>query len=477
MQEEEWAAPVNKKPDKQSNLSKSLSIKVGLLLLIFVLLQIPLLLIQGVMEERQKYNVDYPQQYNGPGAKQQTIIGPVLTVPYEIKTAAEKPTTPNNDTAVVAKPKVVETGNLHFFPESLTVNGNLTPEIRDEGKFKSILYSTALQFKGTFDTGAAAKKGIKDADMNWQDAFVTFGVSDLRGIRKETIINWDGHDYNFSPGVNGLKLFTSGQHALLTDSRKGGSHKFSCTITVNGSRDLNVFPAGKNNRISLGSPWNQPLFTGGFLPTEKSVTTNGFKSLWEVSYFSRNLPQLWTDKDPDMKNSLSQYMVGVTLATPVEFYRTAIRAIKYGNLFIAMTFLTFLIFEFVTKLRIHEMQYGLVGLALCLFFLMLIAITEWIPFMWAYILASVPTIAQISWYIQAFSKRKSKHLWQVAAAVLTALYGYLYILLEMENFSLLVGAIGLFIGLSIVLFVTRNIDWYGRNSNTPFPDNSPAFTD
>jgi inner membrane protein len=393
-------------------VSSSIMKKLGFVFLVFVVLQIPLLMINGVIEERQNYNVSYPKQYKGPGAAQQTITGPVLTIPYHYQTTEERSTPASNTTntadnnsakskqndAGTRTIKVTKTdvGYIHIFPDALNVKGSLIPEIRDEGRFKSILYSTALDFKGTFNTADLAAKKIAEKDLLWQDAFLALGISDLRGIRNQTKLDWAGQNYKFIPGVNNLKLVDAGQHVPLKNVQPTAEYPFAFTLQLNGSRDLNIFPAGKENKISLSSSWPEPTFTGGFLPTQKTVNKQGFNSQWEVSYFSRNLPQVWTDTDPSIKNSLAQYMVGVTLATPVEFYRTAIRAIKYGNLFIIMTFLTFFIFEIITKLRIHEIQYLLVGAALCLFFLMLTAISEWIPFVWAYVFASVPTIAQIT---------------------------------------------------------------------------------
>lgn len=474
MNEPANSLPSEPKPQAKQIFTESFMKNLGLILLAFFLLQVPLIMVQGVMEEREKYNVDYPQKFAGSGPKQQTIIGPILSVPYHYQVKADKvvPAGPAKGKKAEAAPtktvKVSETqtGYLFFFPENLTLKGNLSPQTRDEGKFKSILYSTALEFKGSFNTSDFIQLKIRPQDVMWHDAVLSVGISDLRGIRKETELSWGAERYKFVPGVTGQSLFDSGQRALLTGMQGSGSYSFTFTVALNGSRDLSIFPAGKENKITLASTWPQPTFTGGFLPTEKSIGREGFHSLWEVSYFSRNLPQFWTDRDPDIKSSLAQYMVGVTLATPVEFYRTAIRAVKYGNLFIVMTFLSFLIVEIISQLRIHAIQYLLVGLALCLFFLLLIALTEWIPFSWAYVLASVPTIAQISWYIQAFSKGKSKHLWKVMAIVLVTLYAYLYVLLELENFSLLCGAIGLFIALSVVLYVTRNIDWHAHTGTS-----------
>ncbi len=453
-------------------LSMSIIRKLGIITLIFGLLQIPLWLIEGVMEERQKFNVEYPLQYKGPGAGLQTLIGPVLTVPYHYKVTEQKLVPITSTVAGVATTTTTKTenvsktvtGHLHFFPENLTVSGNLKPEIRDEGKFKNILYSTDLEFNGSFNTSSYKSKKINDEDMLWSESSIALGISDLRGIRKVTTLDWSGKKLKFVPGTNGLKLFDSGQSVVLPDLQQSGTYPFAFTVQLNGSRDMNIFPAGKENKITLQSSWKNPTFTGGFLPSQKTIDKQGFNSLWEVSYFNRNLPQMWSDADPELKNSLAQYMVGATLSTPVEFYRTAIRAVKYGNLFIILTFITFFVFEMSAKVRIHEIQYLLVGVALTIFFLLLIAISEWTPFAWAYALASIPTIMQITWYTQAFSKSRSTHLWKVMAATLSLLYVYLYILLQLENLSLLIGAIGLFIAMTVVLYSIRNIDWYAEGN-------------
>lgn len=445
--------------------------KLALTALVFGLLQIPLTMILGVIEERQTYNVDYPQEYNGAGAAAQTVIGPVLTVPYHYLVTEEKQVTATDEQIASAtktspapptktiKVTKTETSYLHFFPDNLNVNGQIMPDIRDEGKFKSIVYASTLKFKGTFDTSDLKQKKINESDVVWSDAYVAVGISDLRGIRSQSTLQWNSEKPKFIPGVNGLTLFTSGQYTPV-NMTASGINTFAFTLELNGSKYLNIFPAGKQNKIALDSTWREPTFMGGFLPTEKVINKQGFKAMWETSYFSRNLPQVWTEFDPCITNSLAQYTVGVNLQTPVEFYRTAIRAVKYGSLFIVMTFVAFYFFERFFRIRIHEMQYLLVGLALSLFFLLLIAISEQIPFVWAYIIASVSTIIQITWYTKAFAQNLNKNLWKVMTVTLSMLYGYLYILLQLEGLSLLFGAIGLFIMLSGILYTTRNVNWY-----------------
>lgn len=478
---------LNEKPS--ASVFKPVLVKLLMVAGIFGLLQIPLFMILGTIEERQNYNVDYPQEYNGPGAGKQSVMGPMLTVPYHYKLTEEREVAPapaalaatTGDVGVPDNPpprktiKVTRTatGYLHFFPENLSVSGNLMPEIRDGGKFKNIVYSTALDFKGTFKTSDFERKKLDEKEIMWQDAFIALGISDLRGISRETTVDWSGKQYKFVPGVNGVKSFDQGQYALLPDVKKDGTYPFSFTLHLMGSRDLNIFPAGKENAINLASTWSQPTFIGGFLPTKKTVSRKGFSSLWEVSYFTRNMAQVWTDTEVDIKNSMDQYMVGVTLATPVEFYQSAIRAVKYGSLFIIMTFLALFSFEMMTKVKIHEFQYLMVGLALSLFFLLLIAASEWIPFVWSYVIAGISTIVQITWYTQAFSKARSAQLWKVMAGTLTTLYVYLYILLQLENFSLVVGAIGLFLTLTLVLYATRNINWYGSATPSGEPTGLP----
>lgn len=482
--------PAGVSPDPGLNVRNHIFTKLTLVALIFGLLQIPLLLIMGTISEREKFNVDYPQEYKGPGAGRQTLTGPVLTVPYRYQVTEERPinnpaatavypSAPAEAPATAAKTEKITktlTGQLHFFPDTLAVNGALLPEIRDGGKFKSIVYATDLNFQGVFRTDDFASKKIQDKDILWKDAYVTLGISDLRGISRETTLDWSGQKFSFKPGPNGLNIIESGQHVALPSVQPDSTYKFAFTLPLKGSRDLSIFPAGKENRISLSSTWNDPQFTGGFLPSTKSISKKGFDSTWNVSYFTRNFPQVWTDKDPSIKNSMDQYMVGVTLATPVDFYQAANRALKYGSLFIIMTFLTFFVFEVVTKVRVHEFQYLMVGLALSLFFLVLIALSEWIPFVTAYMVASLLTVVQITWYTHAFSKNSSPRLWKIMAASLTALYGYLYVLLQLESFSLLAGALGLFAALSVVLYTTRNINWYNKISPADEPDGAQLET-
>jgi inner membrane protein len=422
-------------------------VKVCLIALIFGLLQVPLYLIEGTIAERQNYNVEYSRTYAGWGAGEQTIIGPVLSIPYRV---SDK-----------------ETSLLNLFPNSLDVSGSLVPEIREGGKFKNILYSAALDLKGNFDTSEIAQKKIDEANIRWEDAFVTLGISDLRGIRRETVLNWGDTKTAFTPGTNGFALYSSGQTALLKGGVKADRiYNFSMKLMLNGSRELNIFPAAKETKIALSSTWQDPNWTGGFLPVRRHADKNGFNAEWEVSYFNRSIPQIWSSHDSDLSNSLSQYMTGVSLATPTEFYQTATRAVKYGCLFIIFPFLTFFIFEVITKIRIHEMQYLLVGLSLSLFFLMLIAISEYIPFVWAYVIASGATIIQITAYTRSFSLSRSSHLWKIMAGALTGLYIYLYVLLRAEDMSLLFGAIGLFLGLTLVLYATRHINWHTMQPET-----------
>lgn len=447
-------------------------VKVAMVAVIFGLLQIPLSMIEGTIAERQTYNSDYPNQYQGYGAGKQSIVGPILTVPYKYQIVEEKQladgdysgasnytSTDDSDGKTVKFTKTY-TSAVHFFPENLDVNGTLIPEIRDGGKFKNILYTADVNFKGKFDTADLATKNIKESDLMWDQAFLAVGVADLRGIREETKLTWGEQEYKFMPGTNGLGLVDAGQYTLLPAIKKGGVYPFSFTLHLKGSRDFELFPGGKENTINLRSSWKDPTFEGGFLPSLKKSDDTGFDAQWKVSYFNRNFPQMWTDQDRDLRNSMAQYMVTVVLATPVDFYRTSIRAVKYGCMFIVMPFLVFFLFEIMARVRIHEMNYLLVGLALSLFFLVLIAISEYIPFVWAYDLASTLTIGQITWYTYAFSKVYSPHLWKIMAASLTALYSYLYILLQLEDMSLLFGALGLFIALSVVLWATRNINWY-----------------
>ncbi|HUE30352.1 MAG TPA: cell envelope integrity protein CreD [Verrucomicrobiae bacterium] len=304
---------------------------------------------------------------------------------------------------------------------------------------------------------------IPPEDVLWDEVSLSVGVPDLRGVAKEPRVAWDGQEVGFQPGAGDVDLFCTGMHVAVPSLRPGGKalHTFSFELTLAGSEALAFVPVGKETEVSLASTWRDPSFTGAFLPSERTVDERGFRATWKVSYFARSFPQRWQRGAPAAATLQKQTEVsafGLRLLDPVDFYRQSDRAVKYAALFVLLTFLTFALFEVLQPLRIHPVQYLLVGFAMCLFYLILLAASEQVGFALAYGVGAGATIALVAGY--ATRVLAGRRRGGVMGALLAGLYGYLYVLLQLEDYALLLGTVGLFAILATVMWVTRDLDWY-----------------
>jgi inner membrane protein len=262
---------------------------------------------------------------------------------------------------------------------------------------------------------------------------------------------------------------------------------FSFSIQLRGSETLQFVPVGADTRVKMTSNWQHPSFIGQFLPVSRTVADSGFKAEWRVNRFARNFPQVWTDENasfPSGNYQTASYsgtdvtqrtdqsyhsdsrqtanILGVSLLQPVDAYRESTRSAKYAILFLGLTFLTYFLLEVTLGAKVHAFQYLLVGLALCLFYLLLVSMSEFISFLQAYLIAAGATITLITAYTGAIVRTRRVPITLGMGSLLSLLYVYLYVLLQLEDMALLFGAIGLFIILAAVMFVTRRIDWYAE---------------
>lgn len=245
---------------------------------------------------------------------------------------------------------------------------------------------------------------------------------------------------------------------------------FEITVEVNGTRDLRFTPAGNETLVNLRSPWPHPSFAGAPLPQDRTITGSGFTSTWNVPYYGRSFPALWfvnTVNREQLTQSIAAASFGVALVRPVDIYQQSERAVKYAALFIVMTFVIAFLWEIIHGVLVHPVQYLFVGFALCVFYLLLLALSEHVGFDAAYVTAATANVGLIAWYWNWVIRGGARH-GLLMGVVLSALYGYLYLLLRLEDYSLLAGAVGLFVMLAAVMFLTRRIDWYtlrlGRES-------------
>lgn len=438
-------------PEKRK-LRDSVLFKMLVTGLLILALGIPLMMVRSQIRERQQRRDSVVSEVAGTWGRAQTLGGPVLTVPYLVHTKDEKG-------------KVTTWTQLaHFLPETLKVDGRLLPELRRRGIFEVAVYRADLHASGSFQRPSFAEWGIPPQDVLWDQAWLSIGVPDMRGIRRNVRLVWGDKVLQLSPGGGVSGLWSTGLRVPisgLAQAAEKQTYPFAFDLAVRGSQSLCFLPFGRQNNVTLRSSWADPSFTGGFLPESRSVSSKGFESTWSVPYFGRSYPQQWLEAEQERmapESAVNESAFGVELYLPVDVYLKTERSVKYGMLFLVLTFLAFFLFEVFSPVSLHPMHYLLVGSALCLFYVLLLSISEHIPFGAAYAIASAGIIAMISGYSLAILRGKRRAL--AMSGMLVLLYSYLYVLLQAEDYALLLGSIGLFVILSLVMYLTRRVDWY-----------------
>jgi inner membrane protein len=412
-----------------------------------LVLMLGLAIIRSLVSERSQRAANVRTEIASTWGHRQTIGGPVLIVPFVVRY-----------TDSYGKPQEMKE-RARFLPERLSTTGQLHPDRRSRGIFDTVVYRADLGVTGTFAVPDFSVWNIPPENVLWNEAQVTIGISDLRGLRRDPVLRWNGRTVAFSGGSAETRLWPSGLSASVPVDGSG-KIAFAFDLRLNGSEEIHFLPLGGESIVSLTSPWPDPSFRGAYLPESRTVSATGFKARWSVSSLARSYPQQWRstgDSESNALGAIHQSAFGVGLFSPVGHYQKTERAMKYGALFIVLTFLTFFLYELLSPVTLHPVQYFLVGGALCLFYLLLLSISEHAPFAAAYAVASTATIALISSYGAALLNSRLRVLG--LAAVLTLLYSYLYVLLQLEDWALLMGSIGLFLILALVMYATRRVDW------------------
>lgn len=422
------------------NLKKSLGIRLSLIAFLTLVLLIPSVLIQELISEREARRDSVAGEISQKWGKEQTAIGPLISIPYKHYFKRDD--------------NVEQTIRYaHFLPDHLTIEGSIVPEVRYRGIYKVIVYNSRLKLTGNFPSLDLSALNISPDDYLIDEAFVSVGISDMTGIKELISINWDGIDYLANPGIETHEVLNSGI-SIAPKIEAGNVHNFDFELNLNGSTGLLFSPVGKQTVVALQSEWPNPSFTGNFLPIHREVSPSGFKSNWEVLHLNRNFSQQWTGPNQEVSNTA----FGVDLLLPVDEYQKTMRTAKYAIMFIALTFLTFFMIELLGDKVIHPIQYLLIGFALLVFYTLLLSISEYLVFELAYLIAATAIIALITIYSYRVLADMRKA--GIILGVLTLLYGYLYILLQLQDYALLMGSIGLFVVLSLVMYLTRTIDWF-----------------
>lgn len=438
-------------------MNKALVYRVLIISGVILLLWIALQMVLGIVRERGAYRdaAEHSiwQSYAGP----QTLTGPIIVVPYKEVFVVDGTTPPQTRE---------EPRRLLVFPKTLQVRAEMTPSERYRGIHKAIVYETTSQWTGTIAlpdlASAELPKSAGHVRFATGQPYVVVGVADMRGLASQPVLELDGKPLRLEQGSR-LDSLAQGVHARIDASAAAGKPldarivPFSLKLTVLGARSIAMAPVADHNQFSLHSAWPHPSFDGDFLPRQRTVAADGFRADWSVTAFNTRVrDQLAGPAAAGEAGGLQ--VASVTLMEPVNIYVQAERAVKYGLLFVLLTFAGLYLFELARALRIHPIQYLLAGLALALFFLLLVSLSEHVDFLWAYLAASAACIGLLGFYL-SFVLRS----WQRGAGfagLLTALYGALYGLLVSEDNALVMGSVLLFAVLAGIMTVTRKVDWY-----------------
>ena len=439
-------------------MNRSLLFKLGAIALLMLVLLIPLLMINGIIGDRQYTRDAVLEDIARSSSYSQRLTGPVMVVPYRKTVREWKLNEKLNKRYEVTRE---ERGRLYFLPDRFELDGKVQTELRARGIYQARLFHADNRISGRFEL--PAQWGITEdfADYRFDPAFLAVGISDIRGIENALKLELGSQQLDFEPGSQ-VDWLGQGVHVALPqqDSKKPYVVDFAFDLRLQGTEQLQVVPVGKISQVSLASNWPHPSFIGNFLPAQRDVTDSGFTANWQTTFFSTNLEQaLQSCLDGQGCKDFTNRSFGVNFIDPVDQYLKSDRAIKYALLFIGLTFAGFFLFEVLKSLAVHPIQYALVGFALAFFYLLLLSLSEHIGFALAYLISASACVLLIGFYV-CHVLRSIRHGLGFSAG-LAALYGLLYGLLSAEDYALLMGSLLLFGLLGTVMVLTRKLDWYG----------------
>ncbi|EDM43362.1 inner membrane protein [unidentified eubacterium SCB49] len=426
---------------------------VGMLILVLL---IPLQFVKNLIYERGARQSEVIHEINEKWGNDVILSGPILKIPYKtFKTTrlfneATKKYETNTET-------IIKTAFV--FPDTLDIKADVKTKESNRSIYKSVVYTADMAVSGTFPKIDLSEQDVKPENIIWEKVSVVIQTSNIKGIKSSMAVNLDGTSLPLNPKFTKDYLNTI-QSVVIPDFDTMAKKEmpFTFSAKINGSERLQFIPIGKETKVAMSSNWHSPSFNGNYSPMDegKSISAQGFNAQWEVYQINRQFEQVFFHALPDLTN----FAFGADLIIPVNEYQKSERTAKYGFLVIGLTLLVFLMIQIGSKMYIHPFQYVMIGLALVMFYTLLISISEHSSFLKAYITAASAVLLLITVYSRFMFKG-----WKLPALIafsLASLYGFIYVIIQLENYALLAGSIGLFIILAIVMFASRKIDWGGN---------------
>jgi inner membrane protein len=418
-----------------------------------LLLMIPLSLIQDLINERETRQKEVVSELNDKWGNDILLYGPILKVPYKThhESVQFDPATQETFTK-----QNVELKYAYFFPKTLDLNAAVQTTKKKRNMFKTTVFTATIDASGNFETPDFSIKSIPEEAIVWEKATLLLQTNNLKGLKSEVKFNVNGNSYNFEPQPNATASLAMLESSFLAleDVPNTAQRAFDFKLLYNGSKSIRFIPIGKLTNVKMTSNWKDPKHSGSFITQSKRVTDDGgFEATWKLLHTNRSFAQQYFKMLPD----LSSFAFGTDFIIPVDEYQQSERSAKYGFLVIGLTFLVFFLIQTLSKISIHPFQYLMIGIALVMFYTLLISISEHSSFLYAYLIAGISVIVMITLYSKSILK-----YWKFPffiGSTLTALYSFIYVIIQLENYALLVGSIGLFLILGIVMYVSRKIDW------------------
>jgi inner membrane protein len=474
--------------EKNENFSfkkatKGYTFKIILLIALVLLLLIPLMMIRGLVNERKRTADSAEADIMEAWGSQLLEAGPCIVIPgirtEEVRTKTER------DGEKVELVKIPF--NLVITPQKLNIKADFKTTIRKYGIFSVPLFSSEMSLSGAFDPAVASL--ASNEEVFPEQAELVIALSSQKGIRKIEQALWNGRELFFQPGnqgisiirtINGLALpiavrediyrgkptsgtsIGSGIHAALPNYSDAKS-SFNIIIAIQGGQLVRFMPMGQDTHVEISADWASPSFQGSFLPGSRNITETGFDAVWDINYLSRDIPLFWKIEGGNDNRDYSHSMFGVNFFRAIDTYSLNTRAVKYAILFLIVPFLTLFLLEIFVHTRIHPVPYLLSGIANVIFYLLLLSLSEQMPFHFAYVFAAVSVTAMMTLYSRSLLSSWNK-CWYMGLVMATS-YILLYAVLNAESYALLIGSIGAFVIVGLVMFLTRKLNWYGTEDS------------
>ena len=442
--------------DKELSGSMLICIKIFLLAVILIIFEFPLQKITELTKERKTNSYKVMKEISNTYGGEQVVSGPLIALSYYEHFLDKN------------KRWDKRIKRVYFTSKELNINAEVQTHLRHRGIYKIPVYDLNAELNGYFNFPDISRFGIKLKDVIWEKSSVSIDLTDIRGLADKPVVLWDGLVHEMTSGDSSSHIYSQAVFFTLPKMLESRKYDYKISLKLRGGKNLNFLPLADTTKVSVISDWKSKSFNGAYT-TKNSNKSPGTEAEWLVTSIGRNFPSMWEEGSLKI-NAVKDSKFGFDLFQSVNHYLKSERTVKYGLLFILLPFLCLFLFEVFSKNRIHLFQYVIVGIVECLFFLLQLSLAEHIGFIPAFILSSSVTILLITYYAFNFIKGRINVLF--LTFILLVAYLFLFIVIQNEDYALLLGSIGLFFIIMIVIIVTRKINWYEIGKVLPGSDSA-----